>query len=103
MAHVDSLLSKKRNGEILGKVLEFLFDGESLTTTLPGLSESLYVTILRRLFAEPCCFVQRAKIALFLHGSKPHSYEERDIGEYCQVSLAVSYGLTPGLGWKFKL
>ena len=101
MAHVDSLLSKKRNGEILGKVFGVPFAiGESLTNTdSPPDYLSLYtVTILRRLFAEGAllfCTTGKNSDCL-LHGSKPHSYEaKQDIGEYCQASLAVSYGLTP--------
>ena len=60
---------------------------------------SLYnVTILRRLFAEGAllfCTTGKSSDCL-IHESKLHSYEaNQDIGEYCQVSLAVSYGLTP--------
>ena len=101
MAHVDSLLSKKRNGEILGKVFGVPFAiSESLTNTdFSSDYLSLYnVTILRRLFAEGAllfCATGKNSDCL-LHGSKPHSYEvNQDISEYCQVSLAVSYGLTP--------
>ena len=101
MAHVDSLLSKKRNGEILGKVFGVPFAiSESLANTdFSSDYLSLYnVTILRRLFAEGAllfCTTGKNSDCL-LHGSKPHSYEvNQDIGEYCQVSLAVSYGLTP--------
>ena len=101
MAHVDSLLSKKRNGEILGKVFGVPFAiSESLANTdFSSDYLSLYnVTILRRLFAEGAllfCTTGKNSDCL-LHGSKPHSYEvNQDIGEYCQVSLAVSYGITP--------
>ena len=101
MANVDSLLSKKRNGEILGKVFGVPFAiSESLTNTdFSSDYLGLYnVTILRRLFAEGAllfCTTGKNSDCL-LHGSKPHSYEaNQDIGEYCQVSLAVSYGLTP--------
>ena len=101
MAHVDSLLSKKRNGEILGKVfgVPFAISESFANTDFSSDYLSLYnVTILRRLFAEGAllfCTTGKNSDCL-IHESKLHSYEvNQDIGEYCQVSLAVSYGLTP--------
>ena len=102
MAQVDSLLSKKRNGEILGKVfgVPFAISESFANTDFSSDYLSLYnVTILRRLFAEGAllfCTTGKSSDCLLQNDSKPHSYEvEQDIGEYCQVSLAVSYGLTP--------
>ena len=101
MAQVDSLLSKKRNGEILGKVfgVPFAISESFVNTDFSSDYLSLYnVTILRRLFAEGAllfCTTGKSSDCL-IHESKLHSYEaNQDIGEYCQVSLAVSYGLTP--------
>ncbi len=101
MAQVDSLLSKKRNGEIMGTVFGVPFAiSESFATADFSLDyPSLYnVTILRRLFAEGAllfCTTGKSGDCL-TNESKHHSYAvEQDIGKYCQVSLAVSYGLTP--------
>ena len=101
MVQVDSLLSKKRNGEILGKVfgVPFAISESFVNTDFSSDYLSLYnVTILRRLFAEGAllfCTTGKSSDCL-IHESKLHSYEaNQDIGEYCQVSLAVSYGLTP--------
>ena len=101
MAHVDSLISKKRNGEILGKVfgVPFAISESFANTDFSSDYLSLYnVTILRRLFAEGAllfCTTGKSSDCLE-HESKLHSYGvDQDIGKYCQVSLAVSYGLTP--------
>ena len=101
MAQVDSLLSKKRNGEILGKVFGIPFAISESFVNIDFSSDylSLYkVTILRRLFAEGAllfCTTVKSSDS-FINESKLHSYEaNQDIGEYCQASLAVSYGLAP--------
>ena len=101
MAQVDSLLSKKRNGEILGKVFGVPFAISESFTNIDFSSDylSLYkVTVLQRLFAEGAllfCATGRNS-GFFESESKLHSYGvERDIGKHCQVSLAVSYGLAP--------
>ena len=101
MAQVDSLLSKKRNGEILGKVfgVPFAICERFVNTDFSMDYLSFYnVTILRRLFAEGAllfCTTGKSSDCL-IHESKLHSNEtNQDIREYCQVSLAVSYGLTP--------
>ncbi len=101
MAQVDRLLSKKRNGEILGKVFGVPFAvSESFANTDFSLDylSLCNVTILRRLFAEGALlFCTTGNSSACLENNlKLHSYGvEQDIGKYCQVSLAVSYGLTP--------
>ncbi len=101
MAHVDCLLSKKRNGEILGKAfgVPFAICESFAHTDFSSDYLSLYsVTILRRLFAEGALlFCTTSKNSNCLsHDSKPHFFEANQyIDEYSQVSLAVSYGLTP--------
>ena len=101
MGQVDSLISKKRNGEILGKVfgIPFAISDSFVNTDFSSDYLSLYnVTILRRLFAEGAllfCATGKSSDCL-IHESNLHSYEgNQDIGESCQASLAVSYGLTP--------
>ena len=100
MAQVDSLLSKKRNGEILGKVfgVPFAISESFANTDFSSDYLSLYnVTILRRLFAEGAllfCTTGNSGGCLE-NDSKLYSGVEQDIGKHCQVSLAVSYGLTP--------
>ena len=101
MAQVDRLLSKKRNGEILGKLFGVPFAlSESFANTdfSPDYLSLCNVTILRRLFAEGAllfCTTSNSSACLE-NNLKLHSYGvERDIGKHCQVSLAVSYGLTP--------
>ena len=101
MDQVDSLLSKKRNGEIMGLVFGVPFAiSESFAKTdfsldYPGLYN---VTILQRLFAEGAllfCTTGKSSDCL-TNESKRHSHVvDQDIGKHCQVSLAVSYGLTP--------
>ena len=101
MARVDSLLSKKRNGEILGKVfgVPFAMSESFVNSDFSSGYLSLYnVTILRRLFAEGAllfCTTGKSRDCL-IEELTPQSFEgNQDIGEYCQVSLAVSHGLTP--------
>ena len=100
MAQVDSLLSMKRNGEILGKVfgIPFAISESFANTDFSSDYLSLYnVTILRRLFAEGAllfCTTGNSGGCLE-NDSKLYSGVEQDIGKHCQVSLAVSYGLTP--------
>ena len=101
MAQVNDLLSKKRNGEILGKLfgIPFAISDSFVNNESSSSYLSLYnVTILRRLFAEGAllfCTTGKSSDCL-IHESKLHSYEvNQDIGGYCQVSLAVSHGLTP--------
>ena len=101
MAQVDSLISKKRNGEILGKVFGVPFAISESFANIDFSSDylSLYnVTVLRRLFAEGALlFCATGRSSGFLESeSKPYSYGvEKDIGKHCQVSLAVSYGIAP--------
>ena len=105
MAQVDSLLSKKRNGEILGKLFGVPFAISESFANIDFHSDylGLYdVTILRRLFAEGAlllCTTGKSSDCLE-NESKLYSFEvDQDIGKYCRVSLAVCYGLTPlGLG-----
>ena len=101
MAQVDSLLSKKRNGEILGKVfgIPFAISESFANTDFSSDYLSLSnVTILRRLFAEGAllfCTTSNSR-GWLENESKLHSHGvEQGIGKHCQVSLAVSYGLTP--------
>ena len=101
MAQVDSLLSKKRNGEILGKVfgIPFAISESFVNTDFSSDYLSLYnVTILRRLFAEGALlFCTTGKSSdCSIHESKLHFNEANyDIDQFCQASLAVRYGLTP--------
>ena len=101
MAQVDSLLSKKRNGEILGKVFGVPFAISESFANIDFSSDylSLYnVTVLRRLFAEGALlFCTTGRSSGFLESeSKLYSYGvEKDIGKNCQVSLAVRYGIAP--------
>ena len=101
MAQVDSLLSKKRNGEILGKLfgVPFAISESFANTDFHSDYLSLYdVTILRRLFAEGAlllCTTGKSSDCLE-NESKLYSLKiEQDIGKHCKVSLAVCYGLTP--------
>ena len=101
MTHVDSLMSKKRNGEILGKVfgIPFAISDSFVNTDFSSDYLSLYnVTILRRLFAEGAllfCATGKSSDCM-MHESNLHSYNgNQDVSEFCQASLAVSYGLTP--------
>ena len=101
MAQVDDLLSKKRNGEILGKVfgVPFAISESFVNTDFSSDYLSFYnVTILRRLFSEGALlFCTTGRLSGFLESeSKLYSYGvEKDIGKHCQVSLAVSYGIAP--------
>ena len=101
MAQVDYLLSKKQNGEILGKVFGVPFAiSESFASTDFSLDyPSLYnVTILRRLFAEGALlFCTTGKSSDYFENElkfQPHGVGQ-DIGKNCQVALAVSYGISP--------
>ena len=79
MAQVDSLISKKRNGEILGKVFGVPFAISESFANIDFSSDylSLYnVTVLRRLFAEGALlFCATGRSSGFLESeSKPYSY-----------------------------